>query len=149
MMEFSQYQTVDKLLLYLIFSSPRQGCNVSLTKLVFLDFPIEQYGYDTTHSGLVLFPVDYDAEHETASIIDAKKLQSLFHFIGVTVSPLDAYKQIYEPGVDTFEYALLSASFGYVSIAPKTTGYGEASSLVPYIIDKKNIFTATMPLYWR
>ena len=63
--------------------------------------------------------MDYDAEHETASIIDAKRLQYWFHFRGVTVSPLDAYKWIYEPGVDTFEYALLSASFGYVSIVPK------------------------------
>ena len=91
--------------------------------------------------------MDYDAEHETASIIDAKRLQYWFHFRGVTVSPLDAYKWIYEPGVDTFEYALLSASLGYVSIAPETTGYGEASSLVPSIIDKKSIVTATMPLY--
>ena len=45
-------------------------------------------------------------------------------------------------------YALLSASFGYVSIAPEKTGYGEASSLVPSDLDKKSIVTATIPLYY-
>ena len=94
-----------------------------------------------------MFPVKYDEDSGSAQIINAEELQSWFHFRGVTKSPRDSFTWIYSPGIDTFEYALLTASLGYVSISPEKTGYGEASSLVPSDMDRKSLVTGTIPLY--
>lgn len=92
--------------------------------------------------------MNQDPDGGTPSIIDARKLQSWFHFRGVAVSAQDSFSWIYQAGLDIFEYALLTASFGYVSISPEKTGYGEASSLIPSDLDKKSIVTATIPLFF-
>jgi rhodanese-related sulfurtransferase len=108
-----------------------------------------QYGYDTIHSGLVLFPVNSNANEDvaSASIIDTASLQAWFHFRGVAVSAVDAMDWVYDAGLDVFEYGLLSASFGYVSIIPDTTGYGESADLVPSDLNKKSAVTGSLPLY--
>ncbi len=54
---------------------------------------------------------------------------------------------VYEPGFETWEYAVLAASLGYVSVVPEKSGYGAASSLVPSDVVKKSLFTATLPLH--
>ena len=121
---------------------------LNLSLLFSLQFFLLQYGYDVTHSGLVLFPVDYDAnDMANTSIINTKKLNTWFHIRGVRWTQQGARFGTYQPGFETWEYAVLAASLGYVSVIPEKSGYGTASSLVPSDMVKKSIFTATLPLH--
>lgn len=105
------------------------------------------YGYDVTHSGLVLLPVDHNATTQTTSIIDAEHLKPWFQFRAVTVAPIDSFNHIYEPPSLVLAFALMAASSGYVAISPENTGYGESNSLVPSPLDRKSLVTGTMPLF--
>ena len=108
---------------------------------------ILQYGYDTEHSGLVLLPVDHDLNSGSSPIINSEQLDPWFIFKGVTVSLADATLSVYQLGINHVEYALLAASFGYVSILPDTTGYGASASLVPSPLSQKSLATASIPIY--
>ena len=121
---------------------------LNLSLLFSLQFFLLQYGYDVTHSGLVLFPVDYDAnDMANTSIINTKKLNTWFHIRGVRWTQQGARFGTYQPGFETWEYSVLAASFGYVSIVPDKTGYGTASHLVDTDIVRKTSFTSTVPIY--
>jgi len=96
---------------------------------------------------VILLPVNYDAESDSASIINSENLDPWFYFKGVTVSPKDTELAVYQLGFEIFEYALLASSFGYVSKIPDTTGYGAWAGLVPSSLDQKSLATATMPIY--
>ena len=115
--------------------------------LFVLSIDCTQYGYDTTHSGLVLLPVNYDANSDSTPIINSKQLDPWFIFKGVTSSPADATLSVYELGFIHLEYALLASSFGYVSILPDSTGYGASTSLVPSPLSQKSLATASIPIY--
>ena len=69
------------------------------------------------------------------------------HFRGFTVSPIDSYNIVYGLGRDTLEYQLLAASMGLVSISPEKMGYGEATDLVPTLLQKKPVVTGSLPLF--
>lgn len=109
----------------------------------------DDYGYNTTHSGLVLIPVVKDSSLGPYPVINAKRLKPWFQFGGVTISPVDNFKQVYQLGFNNFEFALLSASCGHVSFIMSKTGYEEAGSLIMSDINRKSAVTMTIPLYYK
>ena len=112
-----------------------------------LSIDFVQYGYDMTHSGLVLFPVNYDANSGSTPIINSEQLDPWFVFKVVTSSPADTTLTVYELGFELVEYALLASPFGYVSIVPETSGYGASKELVPSTFGQKSLATASIPIY--
>lgn len=109
------------------------------------------YGYNTTHSGVLLLPVDVDPENGVASIIDTDELRTWIQmrFIALVQKENDIIMSNFGFGV--LEYALFAASVGHVAIAPHKMGYGESNNafppLIPSSIDKKAIITSTLPLH--
>ena len=69
------------------------------------------------------------------------------HFRPISVSPVDSYNQVYGFGWGNLEYQLLAASMGLVSISPEKMGYGEATDLVPTLLQKKPVVTGSLPLF--
>jgi len=69
------------------------------------------------------------------------------HFRPINVSPIDSYNQVYTLGYGNLEYQLLAASMGLVSISPEKMGYGEATDLVPTLLQKKSVVTGSLPLF--
>ena len=97
----------------------------------------------------MIVPVDIvdESDPASASIIDTKKLKPWFHFKAVVWTQKGSDATVYSPGFETWEYSVLAASFGYVSIVPDKTGYGTASHLVNTDIVRKTSFTSTVPIY--
>lgn len=96
-----------------------------------------------------MIPVVKGSSEVPNTVINAKRLKPWFQFGGVTVSPIDNSKQTSEPGFYNYEYALLAASCGHVSIMTSKTGYDEAGGLVMSDLNRKSAVTQTIPLFYK
>jgi len=69
------------------------------------------------------------------------------HFRSINLSQIDNSLLVYGIGYGNVEYQLLAASMGLVSISPEKMGYGEATALVPTLLQRKPVVTGSLPLF--
>lgn len=114
---------------------------------------VDDYGFDSKHSGIALLPVKiHEGNKVEASIIDtADELQTWIGMRSIVISQADI-GPILGIGGSVLEYALMAASMGLVGVLPEQMGYGESAkeengALVPSILNTKSKTTSTLPLF--
>ncbi len=67
-----------------------------------------QYGYGTTHSGLLVLPVNIDTESGSIKVIDTDELQTWFQFRAITASQFDNFLSVYQYGAQNVEFQMIA-----------------------------------------